>query len=687
MPNDDGALRIGTEVDISALREAQAAVNAATRNMAEAQQQFGRAAEQGSEQAAAALKLYQTEVESANAALAELAGVEEAETAVLKSNISARMAASAELRVLEGNLMGSTRAAGAFLTTLPGIGAAMQVAFPIFGAVALAEILVRIGTEADKLIEDAASFREQWENAFKVVAQQGEEQVRIWEQTTRLMHEAGMRSNPLGTLKVDAIDAQNAINGIDSAIKKIQDRIDTLRSNQAKAASEDWALPVEQRSGSYGPEILAAQERLNTLTAQRKELVEQLAKATADLGAKQTEVDKKNEASAREAYAQRLAFEKETGTLIDSEARKELEAYTKLAELKSRGGAGAGRLEVDPQDAKTLDDYVEKQSGLWKAQNDAYDIQEKINVQMHEAQIRYQEAVGAITPLEASYAMAAEHARQYSEQLADLNALLAEQKKSGNDVGAAQTQNQIAGLGGQRQVQAIQDQTQAAQLAAQPWVSAANEISNAWFGAFNRMVVGGRDAWHNMQKAEEQLVMSGIQHAEQWVAKWLEAETRQLVAHLVTNEGRVASDASAAAQSATISATESLKEATHAAGVAAANTWAAVSSIPIIGPELAPPAAAAAYSGVLALAAFDQGTSFVPRDGIAMIHQGETILPPPEAEVLRDALSGGRGSQSGQPGGLQLHYSPTFTSHGTPSDARKTVKDLGRMLRNMNLTT
>ncbi len=120
----DGMLQVGTQVNLANLRagmeEAQSAVKAASANMAAAQAEFGRAAAQGNAQAAAALKVYQTELPSAQSTLNSFAATEERETVTLRSNISARMAASAELRVLEGNLMGSTRAAGAFLATLPG---------------------------------------------------------------------------------------------------------------------------------------------------------------------------------------------------------------------------------------------------------------------------------------------------------------------------------------------------------------------------------------------------------------------------------------------------------------------------------------------------------------------------------------------------------------------------------------
>jgi hypothetical protein len=127
------------------------------------------------------------------------------------------------------------------------------------------------------------------------------------------------------------------------------------------------------------------------------------------------------------------------------------------------------------------------------------------------------------------------------------------------------------------------------------------------------------------------------------------------------------------------------------AGVAATGAAAAVAAIPIVGPALAPAAAAstlADLSGFIALASFDVGTSYVPKDGMAMIHRGETILPPPQADVLREALSGrgGQGDQGGRSGPSFRDFNVTY--HGGKSAGPKDMMDLAyKHARRMNLTT
>lgn len=127
------------------LKEASAELQTALSNLAEAESQFGAAAKAGSEQAAQALAMYRTEARAAEAAVASLGAAEVRETTALRGSISARMAASAEMRVLEMNTQGSTRAAAALIATIPGLAAFSQAIFPLFGVAALIGVGVQIG--------------------------------------------------------------------------------------------------------------------------------------------------------------------------------------------------------------------------------------------------------------------------------------------------------------------------------------------------------------------------------------------------------------------------------------------------------------------------------------------------------------------------------------------------------------
>ena len=77
----------------------------------------------------------------------------------------------------------------------------------------------------------------------------------------------------------------------------------------------------------------------------------------------------------------------------------------------------------------------------------------------------------------------------------------------------------------------------------------------------------------------------------------------------------------------------------HAASAAAA-VYDDVAQIPYVGWILAPPAAAAAFAAVAAfgdlIPSFDVGSSMIGSTGLAMVHQGEAIVPAASAAPWRD---------------------------------------------------
>jgi hypothetical protein len=90
---------------------------------------------------------------------------------------------------------------------------------------------------------------------------------------------------------------------------------------------------------------------------------------------------------------------------------------------------------------------------------------------------------------------------------------------------------------------------------------------------------------------------------------------------------------------------------------AASGAYKAVAGIPIVGPVLAPIAAAAAFAGVEAFSAAG-GWGDVPFDGAATtLHKNEMVLPANLATPLRSMLSGGANDNSGvqTKGGDNVH--------------------------------
>lgn len=114
----------------------------------------------------------------------------------------------------------------------------------------------------------------------------------------------------------------------------------------------------------------------------------------------------------------------------------------------------------------------------------------------------------------------------------------------------------------------------------------------------------------------------------------------------------------------TAQAADGLASVTSNAAVAGAAAFASTAAIPIIGPELAPAAAAAAFAGAMTfapLASAAGGFWQVPSDQLAQIHTDEMVLPSWAAGPLRSIIGGGAANSNApaaanQGGGGDTHY-------------------------------
>jgi hypothetical protein len=178
-------IKVGVVTDISALKaglaEAQAQVKAAASNMADAEAAFGRAAEQGSDQAKAALGEYTAALDAAEGNLAALIAAQDgvtasagAEAAALRATDAAArasasggaMAMNAAFRTMQGSMFGADRAASAFAATTLGLGPVLQKAFPLIGAAALVDILFSVGEKLYDVYEKATQAGQEISRAF-----------------------------------------------------------------------------------------------------------------------------------------------------------------------------------------------------------------------------------------------------------------------------------------------------------------------------------------------------------------------------------------------------------------------------------------------------------------------------------------------------------------------------------------
>jgi hypothetical protein len=82
---------------------------------------------------------------------------------------SSMQAASAAIRVLEGGMTGNIRAAERFISMLPGVGKALQAAFPVVGGIALVGVFARVAEEIYKTVHNLQQIRNVANESFNAL--------------------------------------------------------------------------------------------------------------------------------------------------------------------------------------------------------------------------------------------------------------------------------------------------------------------------------------------------------------------------------------------------------------------------------------------------------------------------------------------------------------------------------------
>lgn len=94
-------------------------------------------------------------IEKAQRQLNQLA---QASTRAGHASVTSTQAASAALRVMSGDMTNNIRAVERFVGMIPGVGAALKMAFPLVGGIAFAGLLVDLGEKVEKFVKDVETL-------------------------------------------------------------------------------------------------------------------------------------------------------------------------------------------------------------------------------------------------------------------------------------------------------------------------------------------------------------------------------------------------------------------------------------------------------------------------------------------------------------------------------------------------
>ena len=194
---------------------------------------------------------------------------------------------------------------------------------------------------------------------------------------------------------------------------------------------------------------------------------------------------------------------------------------------------------------------------------------------------------------------------------------------------------------------------------AQKWTVLGNSIKSSFNSALDGVVFEGRTFGQFMLQVAEGVARAFLQMGETIAENWIE---QQITSMFETK----------ATQSAT-----ALGQISDAAGVAGANAVAATAAIPVVGPELAPAAGAAAASEALSFSSFlslATGAWELPGDTLAQLHKGVMVVPENFASGFRAAAGSDRTT------GVHMNYAPTINAREPASLKQMLVAESSEML-------
>ncbi len=191
------------------------------------------------------------------------------------------------------------------------------------------------------------------------------------------------------------------------------------------------------------------------------------------------------------------------------------------------------------------------------------------------------------------------------------------------------------------QIQKIRDKYDADQQKADQQ-SAKNSNKN-WQNTFKSMSATFQSALSGWIKGTESFSQAWTKLVNDMASKFVEGLEKQLMSFIQHKAMELAMHVSTEKAKDTASKAAHAKQDERTAYSAAKGAWESVVHTPIIGPILAPLAAASTFAAVTAFGSAEGGQYLVPSEQLTMLHRNEMVLPAGVADRMRGVIDSGGG--------------------------------------------
>lgn len=218
----------------------------------------------------------------------------------------------------------------------------------------------------------------------------------------------------------------------------------------------------------------------------------------------------------------------------------------------------------------------------------------------------------------------------------------------------AQIENQIVLLDKQNAAAKNRIQQQAALEQKRYWEGIMSPIAHTMAQSIQGMVQGTVKLKNVLANIGNAIYSQFTEMMAQQVTKFLAAEAIKTAAAVFGAETRADAEETGAKRGLIATIAAALKTIAINAVKVISGVWAAISSIPVVGPFLAPVMALAAGAAVYGLASrvmSARGGYDIPPgvNPMTQLHENEMVLPAKHADVIRDMADGGKKSRRGGP--------------------------------------
>jgi hypothetical protein len=615
-------LKIGAEFDVSNIVAGSAEASTAVQGLANAVAESSEAMAGTSARAATAM-----EKEAAAHIEAASAGRSHAE-----ANIQARLTTDA----LTGNISRAENALIRFAAHSEALGPIMQAAFAPLAVAIFADIVIHAAEKVYQLYQNVVLLKSSIEALDKANEKEAESAARLndsyEEQYARRLESEGKFAAARDAFRKAEEDKPLVLPKVDDKLFKQfnSEFVTFLQAVHTSADAPSVITRINAEAEATGRQLEEARRELQSLSA-----------------------DTGGEAA---AYGGTTASLEHQQALVDDLAKKFQFLKTAIGEVQSQMGSAAISLEgsldsVGKKEEEAAKKIIEAQYAAIIALNE----QQELAAKGAEAELRQIEETER--KKEETVRKAHELADQEAEYMQRMfETIDAAAKKS------AETRERISREEAEVDANISRGLDEAAQRAAVKRAeiqkrqadTISRELERAIDGPLTKMIEGTERVSVAFRQMGQRIVTSVIEAFEKMLIHQIVHEAQMLILHAATNEAKVASDATAAAQTKSIETTLGIKQIVHAAAVAAAKTYASIAEIPIVGPFIAPAAAAAAFAGVIAfesIAAAEEG-AYVGRTQPVLAHAGEIILNPTQT---RDVGAMAKSFNEGGGGGTSIN--------------------------------